>query len=104
MRPIWKLLGLSVVVAGAAAYLVLLTTGPRGLPALRKKWQQISDLRQQKAELTRNVERRRERVRLLQADRDELELRIRERLKLRKPGTADLFYPDAPAAGSPKRP
>lgn len=104
MRPIWKLLGWTVVTALAGLYLVLLATGPRGLPALRQKQQLIAEKRRQLAELMRDIEHRRERVRLLRENPEELDLKIRERLKLRKPGTADLFYPDAPAASAPKRP
>lgn len=104
MRPLWKLLGLTAVTAGAALYLLLLTTSPRGLPALKKKRQQISEMSQQRIELIRDVERRRERVERLRKDREQLELKIRERLKLRKPGTADLFYPDGAASSAPKRP
>lgn len=104
MRPVWKLLGWTVVTALAVAYVVLLVTGPRGLPALRQKQQLIAEKHRQVAELTRDIERRSERVRLLRENPEELDLKIRERLKLRKPGTADLFYPDAPAASAPKRP
>jgi cell division protein FtsB len=104
MRPIWKLLGWTVVGALAALYLVLLTTGPRGLPALEKNQQRIAEMRQQAAELIRDNDRRRQRIRLLREDRDELDLKIRERLRLRKPGTAELFYPDAPVEGSPRKP
>lgn len=102
MKPFWKKLGWLAVISMLGVYIVLLSTGPRGLPALRRKQQQILEMRQQVADLVRDNERRRERIRLLKGDRDEQELRIRERLRLRKPGTADLYYPGHPAPESPK--
>jgi len=102
MRPVWKLLGWTVVVALAALYLVLLATGPRGLPALRDKQQRISELQRDKARLARDVELRRERIRLLRSDPEELELKLRERFRLRRPGTVDLFYPDSETGGAGK--
>ena len=102
MRPLWKLLGWTVVVALSALYLVLLATDPRGLPALREKQQRISELQRFKAGLVRQREERRERVRLLREDQEELELKLRKRFRLRKPGTVDLFYPDSEATGPGK--
>jgi cell division protein FtsB len=103
MRSLWKKLGWLAVFSMLAVYIVLVSTGPRGLPALRQKQQQIFEMRQHVADLVRENERRRERIRLLQEDREEQELRIRERLRLRKPGTADLYYPETPGpAESPK--
>lgn len=96
MTHLWKKLGWLAVLSLLAAYVVLLATGPRGLPALRRKQEQIVRMRGQVADLVRDNERRRERIRRLKEDRDELELRIRERLRLRKPGTADLYYPGVP--------
>lgn len=102
MTHFWKKLGWLAVISLLGVYIVLLSTGPRGLPALRRKQQQILEMRKQVADLVRDNERRRERIRLLKEDRDEQELRIRERLRLRKPGTADLYYPGSPAPEAPR--
>jgi cell division protein FtsB len=102
MKSLWKKLGWLALISLLGVYVVLLATGPRGFSALRRKQQQILEMRQRVADLVRDNQRRRERIRLLKEDRDEQDLRLRERLRLRKPGTADLYYPGPPGPETPK--
>ena len=87
---------------GAAVVLVSLYAfvafrGPRGIPALLEKRAEIQALQEQNANLAREIELRRERIRRLNEDREEQGLEIRRRLKLQQKGDTTVMLPDAPA-------
>lgn len=75
-----------VAVLVFASYAFVTLRGPRGVRALLEKETQIKLLEQRNAELSKEVERRRERIQRLKADPVEQERVIRERLKLVHPG------------------
>ncbi|PYT15777.1 MAG: hypothetical protein DMG59_12525 [Acidobacteria bacterium] len=70
--------------------------GPQGIEALREKHREIRQLQEQNAELARENERRRERIRRLQESRSEQEMEIRKQLKLLRPGETTFILPESP--------
>jgi len=78
--------GFTIAVIVAASYAFVTLHGPRGVPALVQKQEQIRELEQQNTALAREIESRRARIQRLQADESEQELEIRQRLKLVRPG------------------
>jgi len=75
---------LGVVLLASYAYVTL--RGPRGIPALLEKQRQIEQLEQRNTALARDIERQREHIRRLAENPAQVELEIRERLKLVHPG------------------
>jgi cell division protein FtsB len=78
-------------------YVVLALRGPQGLPVLMEKRQEIRKLEEQNQELKADIEKRRERIRVLANSRDMQELEIRKRLKLQRKGDTTIFLPEQPA-------
>ena len=88
--------GFALVLASLCA--VIAFRGPRGIPALLEKRTEIKALQEQNANLTREIELRRERIRRLNEDREEQGLEIRRRLKLQQKGDTTVMLPEAPAS------
>src|ERR1017187_9344423 len=80
--------------------------GPDGLPALREKWNEIRQFEEENANLQRENDYRRDRIKKLESSPSEQELEIRKKLKLLRPGETSFILPeqpkpaDAPAADS----
>jgi cell division protein FtsB len=70
----------------AAAYAIVTLSGPRGVHALVEKQGQIQEMERRNAELTRDLERERERIKRLTDSATDQDLEIRQRLKLVRPG------------------
>jgi cell division protein FtsB len=79
-----------------AAYGWIALEGPQGLPALFAKHREIRQLQEQNIILTRENERRRERIRRLKDSPSEQEMEIRKQLKLQKQGETTFILPDSP--------
>ncbi|SPF43983.1 Septum formation initiator [Candidatus Sulfopaludibacter sp. SbA4] len=75
-----------VVFILVAAYALVTLRGPRGVHALVEKQAQIQEQEKRNAELTRDLERERERIKRLTDNPADQDLEIRERLKLVHPG------------------
>ena len=69
-----------------AAYAIFTLRGPKGVHALVEKQAQIQEQEKRNAELARDLEHERERIRRLKDSPAEQDLEIRERLKLVRPG------------------
>ena len=95
MMPLVKRIGWAALVGMVGVYVYLSLAGPRGVKALLEKRQQITITQEENAELERENNRRRERIQRLKDSREEQELEIRRRLKLKKPGTRDFYIPEA---------
>lgn len=78
-----------------AAYVLVALKGPQGLQALLEKRKEIRQLQEQNAALTRENERRKERIRRLEDSRSEQEMEIRKQLRLVKPGETTFILPEA---------
>lgn len=75
----------AIVFILVAAYALVTLRGPKGVHALLEKQAQIQEMERRNAELTRDLERERERIRRLADNPAEQDLEIRERLKLVHP-------------------
>jgi cell division protein FtsB len=85
------------VLIGVYGYLSL--RGPQGVPALMDKWREIRRLEEDNANLQRENDYRRERIKKLQDSPSEQELEIRKQLKLLRPGETSFILPDQPKLG-----
>ena len=88
------------VLAGIYSYMSL--RGPQGIPALMDKWREIRKLEEDNANLQRENDYRRERIKKLQESPSEQELEIRKQLKLLRPGETSFILPDQPKQGELK--
>lgn len=85
------------VLIGVYGYLSL--RGPQGVPALMDKWREIRRLEEDNANLQRENDYRRERIKKLQDSPSEQELEIRKQLKLLRPGETSFILPEQPKQG-----
>src|SRR5690349_16679370 len=70
--------------------------GPQGIRALAEKQSEIRQLQEQNADLSSEIERKRNRIQRLRTSQADQELEIRERLKLMRPGETQFILPDRP--------
>jgi len=70
--------------------------GPQGLPALRQKWDEIRQLEEENANLQRENDYRRDRIKKLESSPSEQELEIRKKLKLLRRGETSFILPEQP--------
>src|ERR1700674_5439224 len=82
--------------AGIGAYGLAELRGPQGLPALKEKWTEIRQLEEENANLQRENEYRRDRIKKLESSPSEQELEIRRKLKLLRPGETLFILPEQP--------
>ena len=79
-----------------AAYGWMALKGPQGMQALLAKHREIRQLQEQNILLSRENDRRRERIRRLKDSPSEQEMEIRKQLKLQKQGETTFILPDSP--------
>jgi hypothetical protein len=70
--------------------------GPQGFEALVEKHREIRRLQEENIILSRENERRRERIRRLEESPSEQQMEIRKQLKLQRQGETTFILPDAP--------
>ena len=87
---------LVIVFALIGAYGVVELRGPQGLPALKERWTEIRKLEEDNANLQRENDYRRERIKKLESSTSEQELEIRKNLKLLRPGETSFILPEQP--------
>jgi cell division protein FtsB len=93
-----------VAFALIGAYGLAELRGPQGLPALREKWNEIREFEEQNANLQRENEYRRDRIKKLESSPSEQELEIRKKLKLLRPGETSFILPEQPKSAAPDAP
>jgi cell division protein FtsB len=91
-----------LVVGLIAVYGYLALRGPQGIPALRGKWREIRTLEEDNANLQRENQYRRDRIKKLEENPSAQELEIRKKLKLVRPGETSFILPDAPKSDASK--
>ncbi len=69
---------------------------PQGIPALKQRWSEIRKLEEENANLQRENDYRRERIKKLESNPSEQELEIRKKLKLLRPGETSFILPEPP--------
>lgn len=79
-------LGYTAAFLAVMAYAVVILRGPKGIPALMARRQQIEQLEKRNAVLAQQNERLREHIQRLADNPAQQELEIRQRLKLVRPG------------------
>src|SRR5271154_1274184 len=87
---------LVIVFALIGAYGVVELRSPQGLPALKERWTEIRKLEEENANLQRENDYRRERIKKLESSVSEQELEIRKKLKLLRPGETSFILPEQP--------
>jgi cell division protein FtsB len=85
-----------VAFALIAAYGYVALHGPQGIPALEEKRSEIRRLEEENANLQREIQYRRDRIKKLQESPAEQELEVRKNLKLLRPGETSFILPDVP--------
>jgi cell division protein FtsB len=101
LRPIAALAAL----AGLAAYATIMLRGPHGLSALSEKRHEIRTLEEQNANLTRDIDAKKQRIQRLINDPSTQEVEVQKRLGRVHPGDTEFKVPgqhNAPVA--PKQP
>jgi cell division protein FtsB len=88
------------IFALAGAYGFVTLRGPQGIPGLRDKWSEIRKVEEENANLQRDNEYRRNRIKKLELSPAEQELEIRKKLKLLRPGETSFILPDQPKQDS----
>lgn len=87
---------LVILVALGGAYVFWALNGPRGIPALHAKREEISRLQQENADLVRDLQAKQARIHRLEKNKAEQELEIRKRLKMLRPGETTFIVPEKP--------
>jgi len=87
-----------------AGYGWMALKGPQGLQALIDKHREIQRIQEQNIVISRENERRRERIRRLQQSPSEQQMEIRKQLKLQKPGETTFILPESPKGTKPEDP
>lgn len=82
------------VLAGLYGYIAL--RGPQGVPALLEKQRTIRELQERNANLAREIQEQKERIRRLKESESEQEMEVRKRLKLLRPGETSFILPERP--------
>ncbi len=85
-----------IVFALIGAYGLMELRSPQGIPALRQRWTEIRKLEEDNANLQRENNYRRERIKKLESSASEQELEIRKKLKLLRPGETSFILPPQP--------
>jgi cell division protein FtsB len=87
---------LLIVFALIGAYGLMELRSPQGIPALRQRWTESRKLEEENANLQRENNYRRDRIKKLESSASEQELEIRKKLKLLRPGETSFILPPQP--------
>lgn len=87
------------VLLGVYGYFTL--KGPQGIPALLEKRKLVRQLEEENANLARENDNKRERIRKLNESASQQEMEIREKLKKLRPGETEFILPEGPKQGGP---
>jgi cell division protein FtsB len=100
MTPLLRKVGYAGLLGMLGVYAYMMATGPRGIPALWERQEQIEELEQTNAELLRDNEQHRSWIRDLEEDRETQQLETLRRLNKKVPGTQPFYLSDQPAESS----
>ena len=85
---------IAFILIGLYGYIAL--RGPQGIPALLEKRHAIQQLEEQNANLVRENEYKRDRIRKLKDSTSEQEIEIRKKLHMLRQGETSFILPDQP--------
>jgi cell division protein FtsB len=98
MRFSLTLCACAAAILSVTAYAVYTLRGPEGIPALAKRREEIQQIEKRNVELSREIERRRQKINRLRENPAEQELQIRKQRKLVRPGEKVFVLQDQPSA------
>lgn len=87
---------LFVVLAAGGVYAYYALAGPQGISALQEKRREIRKLEEENANLQREIQYRKDRIKSLESSPSQQELEVRKNLKLLRPGETSFILPDRP--------
>jgi cell division protein FtsB len=82
--------------AFAYGYVALRGPGPNSIPGVIQKRGQVKVLQEKNADLVREIERKRKRIRDLETNSAVQHTEIRKQLRLQQPGETTFVLPDRP--------
>ena len=100
MKPLFKNLGLAVLLGMIGVYVFLELTGPRGVASLLEKRRAVKELQESNAALESENEAKKALIEELRDNRETQNLEIRKRYRLQAPNSVDFYLPES-EAGSP---
>ena len=90
---------IAFILLGVYGYLTL--SGPQGIPALMAKRREIRQLEEENANLIRENELKRDRIRKLHEKPSEQDLEIRKKLKMLRENETEFILPNSPNLAKP---
>ena len=100
LRPLAALAALVAL----AAYATIMLRGPQGVHALEEKRHQIRTLEEENADLTRDIQAKKQRIERLKSDRSLQEVVVHDRLGKVHPGDTDFKETGQHIDPSPDKP
>src|SRR5260370_16928340 len=104
MNTILRRAILLIIFALAGAYGFMTLRGPQGIPGLREKWREIRKVEEDNANLQRENEYRRSRIKKLELSPAGQELEIPKKFKLLPPAATPFILPAHPNPQPPHSP
>lgn len=98
MNPLVTRALVLLIFAGLGVYGYYTLTGPQGLPALAQRRQEIRKLEEANANLQRENELKRDRIRKLKESLSEQDLEIRKKLKMLHENETEFILPNTTPA------
>jgi cell division protein FtsB len=101
MNPAVKFIAFSALFLLLGAYGYFTLSGPQGIPALMEKRREIRALEEENANIKRENDLKRERIRKLTESVSEQDLEIRKKLKLLHENETEFILPPQPPTVQP---
>lgn len=83
-----------LIAASVGVYVWVALKGPQGVQTLVEKHREIRQLQEQNADMARDNEMLKDRIRRLEQSQSEQEMEIRKQLKLLRPGETTFILPE----------
>src|ERR1700738_2830275 len=103
MNSVVRRIAFSTAFILLGVYGVYTLRGPRGIPALMEKRQEIRQLEEENANITRENERKKERIRKLQESASEQDLVIRKELRMLRKNETEFILPPSGKTAAPEQ-
>jgi len=102
LNPIIRRVVFLLAFALLASYGYIALRGPQGLTVLQEKRREIRKLEEENADLERENQYRRDRIKKLEENPAQQELEVRKSLKLLRPGETSFILPEHPKTDAAK--
>jgi len=101
MNPVVRRIAFTVAFALLGVYGYFTLTGPQGIPGVLEKRRQIRQLQEENANLVRETEIKKERIRKLTQSESEQGIEIRKKTDKVKEGDVEFMLPKQPQPEAP---